>query len=131
MKKDYIQDVFYGLSHLSIKELKELFKEAKDLSKFWQVDILKSFYRESTDMSFENILKKLDKNSHIVFIHRKGWIDENGNPKRYRGWEIETGFRSWDKENKYDYFLFIFLDEKNLDHFIEKYKLRELKPIKL
>ncbi len=112
---NYKRDIFYDDTHLSVQQKIELMRNAKEQSYEWWVDILdcsKSYSRQRIEMSFEDILKKFDNNSHFVIIHRRG----------YRNWDfhVEIGFRSM---TGIDYFLWIHLKEDKLSYFIEKYNL--------
>ena len=108
-------DIFYDISKLPQDKIIELLREAKDLSYNWWVDILDckvSFARQKIDMSFNDVLKRIDKSTHFVFINRKG------HPNREH--RLEIGFRTMEDK---DYFLFIYVDEEKKDYFIEKYGL--------
>ena len=96
----------------------EIMHEAKELSYNWWVDILDakvSFARQKIDMSFSDVIKRIDNSTHFVFINRKGHPD----------WEhrLEIGFRT--KEAK-DHFLFIYVNKDKKEYFLEKYELGKM-----
>ena len=111
---DHNQDIFYNVSGLSIDQKKSILIDAKNLSTVWWVDQLKGWRRERLEIDFDQILQELDKESHFVFIHRRGFKDLPGQ------YIIETGFSTFTNPNK---FLFIYCDLEHLPFFIEKYKL--------
>lgn len=111
------QDIFYRTNHLSVLEKKQLCKEAREKCLKWWVDKLdcsESFARQKIEMPFTNILKKLKRGSHFVFIIR------NMNFVYDKDQFLEIGFRTM---TGIDYFLWIHCDIKNLDYFQKKYKL--------
>lgn len=121
----YVNDIFYDTTHLSIEEKKNLLFDAKAKSFRWWIDkhdeysIRKRVHRAR----FKTMLKKLNKKSHFVFIERGGFINENNKHNKSLGrFIIETGFSTM-AEHEGDYFLFIDLDKKHLNFFIEKYNL--------
>jgi hypothetical protein len=120
----YTPDVFYDVSKLSILEKKKLLKHAAELAhnSNVRVDILTGWQREKITMSLSEILKKLKKNSHFVFIHRKGFLRNSGKPLEGE-YQIETGFATMDAGPTY--YLFIFMEERYLEEFIIKYNLIE------
>jgi hypothetical protein len=114
----YENDIFYDINDLPFDKIVELLKEAQKMSYEWWVDILDvnvSFSRKRTDMSFEDVMKRIDNSTHFVFIHRRGYPD----------WEhyLEIGFRTMEAK---DHFLFIHVDEEKLKYFINKYNLEIL-----
>lgn len=121
--ENYLQDEFYDTDELTLDQKRKLLEDAKKVSLSWNVDVLdcrKSWSRETIEMSFEDILKKLDDDSHFVFIHRKGFVGTNGKPLPGE-YQLEIGFRTMRGEP--DYYLFIFCDQKKLSRFITKYHL--------
>ena len=117
-KKAFENDIFYTISDLPIEKIIELLKEAKEMSFEWWVDILdinNSFARQRIDMSFDDVVKRIDNSTHFVFIHRKGYPD----------WEhyLEIGFRTMEAN---DHFLFIHVNEEKLKCFVNKYTLKKL-----
>lgn len=119
---NYEPDVFYDIRELTIDQKIEILKDARDLSFDWHVDILdarKSWARQKIEMSFEEILKKLDDHCHFVFIHRKGF---KGEGMMFNGeYQLEIGFATILGDPSY--FLFIHCDEEKLSEFITKYHL--------
>ena len=123
----YVQDIFYDTTHLSIEEKKNLLFDAKAKSFRWWIDkhnessIRKRVHRAR----FKTMLNRLNKNSHFVFIERGGFVSENKKYDKPLGrFIIETGFCTMG-EHEGDYFLFIDLDKKHLNFFIEKYNLNK------
>ncbi len=119
---DYEQDEFYDTYGLTVEQKKEILKDAIDCSFDWHVDLLdarKSWQRQKTEMSLDEILNKLDDDCHFVFIHRKGF---KGSREIYpTEYVVETGFSTMRGEPTY--FLFIFCLEENLSKLIEKHHL--------
>lgn len=100
----------FATRKLSLKQKLDLLRRAVEKCDHWWVDILdcsKSFCRQKIEMSFEEILKKLDNRSHFCIIHR------NLPPiKDY----LEIGFSTMNALRP-DYFLWIILDIKHLEEF--------------
>jgi hypothetical protein len=119
---NYIPDEFYDTRNLTLDQKKEILKDARDLSLDWHVDLLdarKSWARKKIEMSFEEILEKLDDKCHFVFIHRKGF---KGDGIAFRGeYQLEIGFATILGDPSY--FLFIHCDEEKLSEFLTKYHL--------
>ena len=120
----YIPDEFYNTQKLTLEQKKEILEDARKLSFDWHVDVLdarKSWARQKIEMSFEDIIKKLDDHCHFVFIHRKGF---KGTRETYPNeYVLEIGFSTMRGEPSY--FLFIFCDQKELSKFITKYHLEK------
>lgn len=115
-KTGYVDDLFYDTSSLTHEQQISLLKEAKLLCRLWWVDILdcsKSCARQRTEMLFDEIMARFKKDSHFVFINRKGSDPD--------GYVLETGFRAM---SQVDYFLWIHLDEKYINRFLKRYPLR-------
>jgi len=111
-------DIFYDINNLALDKIIELLNEAKKISYDWWVDVLDvniSFARQKIEMSFKDVLKRIDDNTHFVFIHRKG----------HPAWEhrLEIGFRTMEAK---DHFLFIYVDKEKERYFIDKYGLKRL-----
>ena len=125
MDNNYEPDEFYNTHGLTLIQKKEILKDALDCSSDWHVDILdarKSWQRQKIEMSSEEILKKLDKDCHFVFIHRKGFKGvESGKPLQGE-YQLEIGFCTMREEPSY--FLWINCDQKEILYFVEKYKLK-------
>ena len=115
----YHHDIFYHTSKLTLKKKKELLEEAKERSIQWMVDVHESWQRVPIKMSWEDIMAKLDKKCHYVFIHRRGY-DEHG-PEIGSEWFLEIGFCTM--ADNPDYFLWVNLDQKEIPYFVEKYNL--------
>lgn len=114
------QDIFYDISKLSLEKKTELFTEAYNKNTFFRCDFLDcnvSWARQTiANADFKKYIKLLTNKSHCVFIIRKPrLLDEEP--------YIETGFSTL--VNTPDYFMFIYLDIKDLSYFVEKYKLEK------
>jgi len=111
-------DTFYDVPK---RFRKKLIEEA--LTKAYEVLVdekpSSSWSRRSSNVSVKDAVKMLDDNetSHLVFIHRRRHIPIQ--PEH-----IETGFSTMRKEP--DIFLFIYIDIKELDYFVQKYKMKPL-----
>jgi IS4 transposase len=114
----YHYDTFYHTKQLSIKRKKELLNEAKEKCFRWSVDKNELWVRVPVEMSWEDILAKLDKSCHFVFIHRKGYEEDQHGGDR---WLLEIGFSTM--AGVPDYYLWVDLDEKEIPYFVEKYQL--------
>jgi len=124
----YVPDIHYNTSHLTLEQKQKICTEAKKVCFEWNADKLdcsKSWARQTIEMSFEDILKKLTDDCHFVFIHRRGYEDWKNNKYFKHTWSIEIGFCTMDKG--VDYFLFIYMKEEEKDIFINKYVLEERK----
>lgn len=130
----YIPDIFYETNHLSIDQKKKLLLDAKEKSYDWHVDKLDcnaSFARQKQKyFRFNKIIKMFEESKfkHFVFINRKGFVTPQKIKKlRMTEFCIETGIRISDPNNvNIDYFLFIYINEKHLEFFIKKYRLKLL-----
>ena len=123
----YIYDIFYDTTHLSIEEKKNLLLDAKAKSFRWWID--KQNERSNRERikyaRFNTMLKRLNKKSHFVFIERGGHVGGKKSIDKALGrFIIETGFCTM-SEYQGDYFLFIDLDKKHLNFFVEKYNLNK------
>ncbi len=119
-----IQDTFYQIK--DEKNIVPLLKEAKEKAFNVNIEILdckKSFARQSIDINFEKALEMYSQADfkHFVFISRnKPWLFvEKQEQKEY----LEVGTRSNNKNEKVDYFIFLYIYTKYLEYFIEKYNL--------
>lgn len=64
----------YNVKELTLEQKRELLYRAKEKCCDWWVDILDckvSFSRQRIDMEFDEIVKKLDKDTHFCVIHRR------------------------------------------------------------
>ena len=101
----------YHTDNLTLDEKRQMIVEAHQKCFEWWVDILdcaKSFRRQKIEMSFEEILKKLDDKCYFTVIHRfpRGLIRE----EQY----LEIGFSTWGEPS---YFLWVLVDVKHLAEF--------------
>ena len=120
---EYFQDIFYTIDKLEVTEIKKLLQEAKDECNSWRVDILDcsiSTNRHTIEMSFENIMKRIDDNPHFIFIHRRGYDDWKGSEFHKEAWCLEVGFTTL---NSPSYFLWIHLPKEKIDYYVNKYNL--------
>ncbi len=109
---------FYDIHRLTMTKKKQLFKDSKKISYKCFVDVLDcevSIARKSTDMSFDEVMKKLDGSCHCVFIDRGKDFITNMN-------YYEVGFCTMNRGA--DYFLFLLLKPENAKVIIEKYELK-------
>lgn len=123
----YINDIFYNTEHLSINEKKNLLIDAKEKSYAWFIDKHDehSIRQRIKYARFNTMLKLLDNKSHFVFILRGGTLNDinnNTKNKTIHQFIIETGFCTMGKKDG-DYFLFIDIDKKHLNFFINNYNL--------
>jgi len=109
-------DIFYNTRHLTLAKKRKILKEAKNLSYDWWVDTRtdKSWSRQKIEMSFDDIMKKLDKECIFRIIHR--WIDFK-TEKPY----LEIAFCTM---KGMSYYLWICLDLTHLNYFIKNYHLK-------
>lgn len=119
-----MSDIFYYTNDLNLDKRIDIFNLAKELCYNWWVDILdcsKSFAREKIEMSYEDAMKKFNMSSHFrVILRREYWR----NPiKEY----IQVVYRT---STTPDYFLWIEVDSKHLDTFIEKFNLKPIDELK-
>ena len=113
------QHIFYDVHALNVNVKQQIIMTAKNLASKWWVDKLdckQSFARQTTDMSFDNIMKKFNNKTHFIVIHRRG----HENP-----WHGEIGF-STRNINEPDYFLWVLINEKNLYKIVEQYQLKKM-----
>ena len=114
-----MRDIFFNLNHLSLKDKENLFHEAKSLCLDFRIDEKDEHYRRvPSQVSFDEMLRKMDDSCHYVFIQRNCVMN----------WEepyLETGFCTLGAPFPGDWFLFIRLKNSYLLHFIDKYKLTQ------
>jgi len=123
-----MHDIFYNIDHKPI----EILKDCYDKKFNWWTDKLDGLQRKRINMTFEEIMEKINKDTYFVFIHRYNVMfnpecaEKNkdgklvnlfGMPEEY----IEAGFRA------NGYFLWINVYIEYLDYFIDKYDLSERK----
>ena len=109
-----MRDIFYNVKDLNLRQRVNLMKYAKTNSIDWWVDELdcsKSFIKQRTEMTFEDVLKKFKIGSHFVVINRHG---EYG----------EIGFCTFKEP---DYFLFINVNLEVLIEISKKFNLNVCK----
>lgn len=122
MNQVYLYDIFYDILQKPKNMQYQIIKEAWSLCDKWFFDELISYsrvnkaYGNSND-SIDIYLKIFDESNepHTIFILRRGYNEED-----YR---LEVGYRTMDIV---DHFLFIYLDIKHLNYFIEKFNLKTL-----
>jgi len=106
------QDTFYNID---FDDREQLLRYALELSDSWHVDILdcyKSFCRQRIEMSWEEIMSKLDPSVHFVVIHRRSPIEGNFG---------EVGFSTMESPA---YFLWVFMTIDNFKLLVEKFNLK-------
>jgi hypothetical protein len=114
----YKPDTFYKTEHLNIDEKKELLSWSKDKSfKWWvdKLDVSESWARQKIDMSYNEVITKLDDSCHFVVIHRKGYNEH---------YYLEVAFCTLAK--KPEYYLWINCEEKYVKEIVQKFKLNIL-----
>lgn len=119
---EHLRDTFFITNKFDLETKKQILIDSKELAMKWWVDILdieKSFTRTKIEMSFEDILTKLDNKSHFVLIHRKGYSD---NEQEFYG---EVGFSTMTVDEP-NYFLWINLKVDDFYNVIKKHNLKEL-----
>lgn len=125
---EYQHDIFYDAYQRPLKEKVEICNWAKERCFNWRVDELdcsKSWARKQVDMSYEDIMNKLDDDAHFVVIHRKGFENMKNKPREYMGeWCLEVGFRTGG--SAIDYFLWIYCKEELVHEIIKQFKLEKL-----
>jgi len=105
----------YDVRQLKVEEKHALCYRAKELARHWWVDKLdcrESFQRQLIEMPFDEIMQKLDEESHFFFIHRI-----------YSGDYLEVGFRTMSGEP--DYFLWIQTDKEHIPTLVEEFGIKE------
>lgn len=109
---------FYNTSGLTIETKVDLLKSAKELSRRWWVDVLNmgNARRELVEMSFDEMVSKLNNKCHFVVIMRNNPF----NDESYG----EIGF-STIMDNP-ECFLFIELEFKNMVKILNKYNIMGL-----
>ncbi len=111
-----IDNIFYNTKILTTKRKKEIILFAKDLCYDWHVDKLDcsiSWSRKEIDMSFEDILKTLNKKSHFTIVHRAKIANI-----------LANGEIAFSNIGGIRYSLYLFLTIENLNKLVDKYKLQ-------
>lgn len=109
------ENFFYDVFNLDIKTKKQILEDGKQKCFKWWVDTLgiyKGWSRKKIDINWDDIIKKINKDSHFTIIHRI----------RFRSNHLELGFITMDKGPKY--FLWILCKTKYISYFEKKYKLK-------
>ena len=113
------QSTFYDIKHLSIDKKIKLLEHAIDIrTKAWidKLDCSISIARQQvTDMTFPDIVNKLENRSHFVVIKRYDFCKN-----QYYG---EIGFSTNPDIDGVTYFLFIYVLMNNLNDIVNKYDL--------
>ncbi len=116
-------NIFYDTSDLNLDDKRNVLNDAFHMdSTKWHVDVREpgEIARKKIDMSFDDILKKLEEEHHFVIIVRMSPLVEGYAQETY----LEIGFSTLTSPS---YFLWMFLDIEKLGHFIDKYKLKVLR----
>jgi len=121
-----MRHIFYNINNIEDKTsfledcISKSFKVKCD-----ELDCSKSWSRTNSEKTYQEVLEMISTACflHYVFILRDSIIpldiDEFG--EKY----IEAGVRLNSTPYDKDYFLFIYINTKHLDYFIEKYDLKE------
>ena len=113
---DYTHDVFYDVNHLDFEDLQDLIRDAyKKSYNWWADEIIGSAQRQRVKATFEEQMVYMNERSIFRFIHRKGFPEDEHNK-----WHLEIVF------NEMAHFLWVNVDVKHLDYFIENYKLKAI-----
>ena len=106
--------IFYDTKLLTIDEKRNVCNAAKYLATGIHIDELssKSFHRVKSDLTYEEIIKLLEEDSHFVIINRKYFGDDYG----------EIGFST--NNSDIDYFLFIEISKDSLLTLVSQYNLK-------
>ena len=115
----------------SVEVMREVLNYARTLSHELKIQILdcnKSFARENIDMSYSDIMERLNENCHMVVIHRRGYeswrfAGNQTSPLLSGVWCGEIGFNTTESPA---YFLFISISEKDLEKVVKKFGLMML-----
>lgn len=101
----------YRTDHLSLHQKKAICRLAHPKCTNWWADMLdcsKSVRREEIDVSFDEIMEKLDEDAYFTIIHRNSSHENH----------LEIGFRTGGLGP--DYFLWMILDPEHIDDFTTK-----------
>lgn len=108
--------MFYKVSHLNLETKNSIIRDSIDVSTEYKIDILdcsKSWARQRSDLTLDEIMMKLNDDSHFVFIERENYFT-----KKISG---EVGFSTTKDPS---YFLFIFMNIEELNKLKDKYNLK-------
>jgi hypothetical protein len=131
---NHYQDIFYLKSRdLSPKIWEEICRDAKSKCYSWKVDHMPSWTRKEIDLDFDEALKYLyTETIHFSVIHRRGFENWKNKDTFPGEWCLEISFCTMARKKQLpttpiklegDLFVWIYLDEKWIDYFLEKYKL--------
>jgi len=115
-------NIFFNIMELPIEQRIAVLHDAKDVCETMYVDelsVLKSMRRQRIDMSFEEIIKKVTKNTSFTFVIR------TDNKKEY----LEVGLQTVQLDESFyskEYFLWIICDIKHAFDLTAKYQLKRL-----
>lgn len=126
----YFQDIWFDSSKLSLKEKQKIILYAKELIDkgfgSFLIDKLENmkFQRQSSDLTFDEIIKMLNEKCHFVIIHRRGYISwkETNEYFTHKRWCLELGFSTEDTSPIN--FLWMYINEDKIGDFILKFKLK-------
>jgi len=124
----YYPDIFYrGFNEFSPAQMEEICRDAFSKCTNWWVDDQPGWTRRKIEMPFDEVLKYLYTHKiHFVIIHRRGYEEWNVEGS-FDKWHLQIGFGTLNRNNPNgDIFLWIELDESNIPHFINRYKLKEI-----
>lgn len=119
IRSDYTSHQMYATNGLSVVKKRQILKDALSKSFEWWVDELDtciSYQRRKIDMSFDEILSKLDKKCTFTVIHRKGFKPKDSNDR----WYLEFCFSTKTMVIQY---LWIRCPEDTIAYFTDKYGL--------
>ena len=108
--------MFYKVGDLDLQTKNSIIRDSIEVSNEYQIDILdcsKSWARQRSDLTLDEIMLKLNDDSHFVFIEREDYFT-----KKKHG---EVGFSTLKDPS---YFLFIFMDVEELNKLKDKYNLK-------
>jgi len=109
---------FYN-TDLDLNTKTSILKDSIDVCDKYRVDILncsKSFARQRTELTFDDVLPKFTDGCHFVVIEREDFLT-----KKHYG---EIGFSELGQQ--IEHFLFIYLSLENLQTIISKYNLKQI-----
>lgn len=105
----------YKTHKLTLKQKRDICQRAYKLSFNWWVDTLDcsiSICRQKVDMTFEEIMKKLDKTSLFFMMHRNSEVENY----------LEVGFRTG---IDVEYFLWLQVDPKFIPELTKEIEMAE------
>jgi hypothetical protein len=110
--------MFYSVNDLDLKIKTSIIEDSIDACYEYHIDILdcsKSWARQRSDLTLNEIKEKLTDDCHFVFIERENYFT-----KEKHG---EVGFSTLKDPS---YFLFIYMDVNELNKLKDKYNLKPL-----